>query len=151
MYRLKFKITSILSICFLSVSTYIYSGMVNAETLVVASQDSVFTSFDSKTAKKLWMGKKRRLEGSKVKIIDQEDGSEAKTEFYQTVLKKSPEQMKAYWAKLVFTGGGKFPPRKLTDDTSMKAWLIKNKDSIGYISASSLDADNSLRILLKIN
>ncbi|MBL4910816.1 MAG: hypothetical protein JKX78_12490 [Alteromonadaceae bacterium] len=119
----------------------------SAETLIVAAKNSSITAITNKVAAKLWMGKKKRLNGKKVIIIDQQEDTPAQIEFYQKLLKKSTSEMKAYWAKLVFMGNS-FPPRKLADDNKVKHWLSKHPASIGYIDVSS--KDDSVKVLLTI-
>ncbi len=145
MSKLKFKLFYILGVV-----TFYFNVSVNlahAETLVVTSQNSPYANIDLRLAKKLWMGKKKRINGTKVSILDQVDGNSAQTEFYQSVMGKNSNEMKAYWAKLVFTGSA-FPPRKLDGDTKIKEWLATHPDTIGYIKADSLD--DSVRVLLEV-
>lgn len=120
---------------------------VNAETLIVVAKNANYDVISTKEAFKLWMGKKKRLNGKKVVIVDQKEDTPAQVEFYQKVLNKSTQEMKAYWAKLVFMGNS-FPPRKLSNDKKVKAWLKTHPNSIGYIDASALD--DSVKVLLVI-
>jgi len=137
-------ITSLVFI--LSIASYCATSA-NAETLVITAKNSQVSSINNKAVIKLWMGKKKRLNGHKIMVIDQQAGTPAQHEFYKKVLKKSTNEMKAYWAKLVFMGNS-FPPRKLTDDNKVKAWLVAHPNSIGYIDANSLD--DSVQVLLTI-
>lgn len=125
----------------------LFTNVVSAETFIVSAKNTNFNIMDNKAAVKLWMGKKKRLNGQKVVIVDQQEGTIAQIDFYQKVLKKSPKEMKAYWAKLVFMGNS-FPPRKLKDDKKVIAWVIAHPNSIGYIDASAID--NSVKILLTV-
>lgn len=120
----------------------------NAEMFIVVNLTSNFEHLTLKQAKLLWLGKKRRISGTKVIIVDQSDGSEIQAEFYNKVLNKSPQQMKAYWAKLVFTGSS-FPPRKLKNDAKLISWVVNHPESIGYIKASSFN--NTVRVIARIN
>lgn len=80
-------------------------------------------------------------------VLDQNQGK-TQTEFYLGLLRKSPDEVNAYWTKLVFTEKA-YPPTKLTGDKQVKEWLDLNPLAIGYIDASSLDS--SVRVLLEIH
>jgi hypoxanthine phosphoribosyltransferase len=127
--------------------TTTFISYAKADTLIVAAKNASFTAINAKVALKLWLGKKKRLNGKKVVIVDQQDDSPAQTEFYQKILKKSSSEMKAYWAKLVFMGNS-FPPRKLANDSKVKLWLAAHPNNIGYIDANALD--DTVQILLAI-
>jgi ABC-type phosphate transport system substrate-binding protein len=145
MKKLKTNMLTMCSVAALCLSAY--ASAANAETLVVVGANSPIQSLDAKTAKKFWMGKKKRLNGQKIAIVDQNNGSSAQAEFYRLVLGKNTSEMKAYWAKLVFTGST-FPPRKLENDAQIKDWVAKNPNSMGYIDAGSLD--DTVRVLLAV-
>jgi hypothetical protein len=46
--------------------------------------------------------------------VDQKLGSAARDEFYSKVAARTPELMKAHWTKMMFTGRGQPPGRRLT-------------------------------------
>ncbi|MER2492472.1 phosphate ABC transporter substrate-binding protein [Catenovulum sediminis] len=60
--------------------------------------------------------------------------------FNKQVLQKSNSQLKAYWAKLVFTGRG-VPPAELDNDQAVINMVLRNQDAIGYIDQRSLTSE----------
>jgi ABC-type phosphate transport system substrate-binding protein len=70
--------------------------------------------------------------------IDQADGSAIRTEFYAKATGKSPELLKAYWSKMIFTGQGE-PPREIADSDKIKKLVANNPRYIGYIDKSNVD------------
>lgn len=70
--------------------------------------------------------------------IDQADGSAIRNEFYAKVTGKSPELLKAYWSKMIFTGQGE-PPREISDSDKIKKLVANNPRYIGYIDKSNVD------------
>lgn len=66
--------------------------------------------------------------------------------FHDTVLKKSPSQMKAFWSKLVFTGKGT-PPKEFKTDEEVLAYVSSTPGAIGYVDDSKVT--DSVRVLNK--
>jgi ABC-type phosphate transport system substrate-binding protein len=78
-------------------------------------------------------------DGTKVMVLDQPEGSEAREVFCATVLKKSVTNVKAIWSQNIFTGKA-LPPKITTPDLAIKQAVASNVGAIGYIHASQLDA-----------
>jgi ABC-type phosphate transport system substrate-binding protein len=70
--------------------------------------------------------------------IDQSDGSAIRNDFYAKVTGKTPELLKAYWSKMIFTGQGE-PPREIADSEKIKKLVANNPRYIGYIDKASVD------------
>ena len=51
---------------------------------------------------------------------------------------RSPAQVKAFWAKLIFTGRGR-PPAVVSDREELIDRLIADPNAIGYIDSSYVD------------
>lgn len=79
--------------------------------------------------------------------VDQADGSSIRTEFYKKITNKEPSQVRAIWAKLVFTGRGR-PPKEYPSSTEVKQAVSADINTIGYIEKSA--ADSSVKILMTI-
>lgn len=78
-------------------------------------------------------------DGAPVVVFDQGEESEARELFYTTIVGKSAANMRALWSQNIFTGKG-LPPRIATPDEQMKRTVAGNRNAIGYIRASALDA-----------
>lgn len=78
-------------------------------------------------------------DGSPAFPVDQMEGSEARAAFYATVVGKSQATMRAIWQQNIFSGSG-LPPKIASPDSAMKAMVATNRNAIGYILASQLDA-----------
>lgn len=61
------------------------------------------------------------------------EGDASTAKFVADVLKKSPSQLKSYWAKLVFTGQGE-PPVVIASEQELIAKVAANPGMIGYVS-----------------
>ena len=97
----------------------------------------------------IFLGKANKLpSGIKVTPIDQEEGEDSRTEFYNKVAKKSPSQLNAYWSRLIFTGKGQ-PPKVVLDDDEVIETINTDNHLIGYASSESVD--DSVTVLLRID
>jgi hypothetical protein len=64
--------------------------------------------------------------------------------FYAQYAGKSPAQVKAHWAKIIFTGRGQ-PPRQVPDSVEARKAIAANPNAIGYIDSRHVDP--SVRVL----
>lgn len=87
----------------------------------------------------LFMGKASALGGSQALPIDQPDSNPLRDEFYYKLTGKSPAQMKAYWAKLSFTGKGT-PPRTASSGSEIRKTVAATPGGISYLDKADLDA-----------
>lgn len=109
-----------------------------AEIAVVVNPANA-SAIDAAAASRIFLGKMKSFgDGSQAEPVAQAAGSAVTEEFNDKVLKKSASQLKAYWAKLVFTGKGT-PPKELSSDAEVIAAVAANPNMIGYVSASAVD------------
>jgi len=113
-------------------------ALASAEVVVVV-HPSVSVAGSKDDVANLFLGKASALGGVSLTPIDQEEGSDAREEFYQKAAGKSQAQLNAYWSRIVFTGKGQ-PPREAGDDDGIKESIAKNKGLIGYIDSDALDS-----------
>jgi ABC-type phosphate transport system substrate-binding protein len=92
----------------------------------------------------LYLGTTDRRGEMRVAIVDQPAGSTARDEFDLKVLQKNPQQMKAHWAKLVFSGQA-MPPKVLADDKAVKKWVGCTPGAVGYVDSAMVD--KSVKVL----
>lgn len=120
---------------------------VKAELVVIVSSKSPVSALTNDQAQKIFMGKINSFpDGSAVVPIDLPDGPD-KEAFYQQVASKGSAQMKAYWAKIGFTGKGQ-PPREVGSVKEMVQLIGKNPNMVGYVDKAS--ADSSVKAILTL-
>jgi ABC-type phosphate transport system substrate-binding protein len=85
-------------------------------------------------------------DGTAITVIEHQDGDSVKEEFYSKVVGKSASQLKAYWAKLVFTGEG-VPPKEYSGDKAVMGRVSSTPGAIGYVSDGSVD--KSVKVLFE--
>ena len=116
------------------------AAVVHAEPVVVVSAGSELDALTQDEVRQIFNGQTRRVSGVSLKSLDLPASSRDRKAFYQQVLGKSPEQMKSYWARMIFTGRG-MPPREVSSYREMVMLLGSNRNFIGYLDASQVTAD----------
>ena len=74
-------------------------------------------------------------DGTEVVAVGQKSGALV-DEFNDKVLDRDKTQLKAYWAKLMFTGKG-FPPKLLADDAAVISAVAESSKTIGFVNKSA--------------
>jgi ABC-type phosphate transport system substrate-binding protein len=119
---------------------------VRADVVAVVSSKSPITLLTRNQIIDIFLGRKTRFpDGSVATPIDQSEGSAARLEFYSRYAAMSEPQVKAVWAKIVFTGRGQSPKTVATDVEAKKA-LSATPNAITYIDQSLVD--DSVRVVL---
>lgn len=120
-----------MSLCVLHTAT--------AAAVVIGNPGISIDSLSSAQVSQVFLGKMGTLpDGTKVVIIDHQDGESIKDQFYEKVVGKSPSQLKAYWAKIIFTGEG-VPPKAYPGDKAVKDQVSATPGAIGYVDSGSVD------------
>ncbi len=140
--NVKRSITFVTSLFFL-----VMAGQVFADVAVVANNGISVDSITAGEAKKIWLGKSKSLGGTKLKTADLPVGNVSRDHFYSTVVKKSGKKLKAYWAKIVFSGKGT-PPKLLESDADVIAWVAKTPGGLGYVNSDA--TSDSVKVLLVV-
>jgi len=109
------------------------------DVVIVVGAKSSLSALTSEDAKKVFMARKRILpNGLTAAPVLQKDASNATKVFRERVLKKSAAQLRAYWAKLIFSGKGSPPPTVKSGD-EVKEYVANTPGGIGYMDEADLD------------
>jgi len=120
-----------------------------ADTVVIVAAGSPVTALTADQAADLFLGRANSFpSGGAATPIDQADGSAVRDDFYTKVANKSGAQVKAYWAKLVFTGKGQ-PPKDAGDSAGVKSAVAANPAAVGYVDKSVVDG--SVKVVLALH
>jgi ABC-type phosphate transport system substrate-binding protein len=110
------------------------------EMVVIVSARNPAPVLRSDQAAAIFLGQLGRFpDGSEAVALDLPLGAALRDEFYLRVANKNPALVKAWWAKMVFTGRGQ-PPREATDSVAVRKMVAENPSMIGYIERAALDA-----------
>lgn len=117
-------------------SSMFLSAFASAEVEVIV-HPSNGAALDQDSIQRIFLGKTRAFPGGGEAVaISAKEGSPEEAEFTEKVLSKSPKQLKAYWAKMVFTGKGT-PPRQIDSAAEMVKLISANPNLIGFIPAGT--------------
>lgn len=101
---------------------------------------------DAEIVSRVFLGKAKSLSsGESVTPFNMTDSSELYDEFTEKALGKSASQVKAYWAKLIFTGKGNAPKQASSEQEMLKT-VSSDPSAIGYVSSSAVD--DSVKVVL---
>ncbi len=129
------------------VCSILLSGTLNATTVVIVNITNPDSSITKKVAKKIFMGKLTSTGSTEIVPIDQDEGTEIRNDFFKKVAKKSPDKMKSYWSKMIFSGRAR-PPEIQSGDEAVIEWVSKHKNAIGYIDSQSID--KTIKVILEL-
>jgi ABC-type phosphate transport system substrate-binding protein len=97
------------------------------------SSDSVSREF----LRDVFLKKATEWHGNTVRPIDLSLKQGVRAEFTKDVIRKSPAQLRAYWAQQVFSGKG-VPPPEVDSPARVVEYVLANPGAVGYLPA---DAD----------
>ena len=119
----------------------------HADLVVVTGSNSALTSLTESEVRQLFSGQLKIVAGQRVQPLDLPSNAAHREEFYRKLLGRSPDQMRAYWTRLIFTGQGK-PPREVASSQELTT-LVGSGEYIGYLPAEA--AGSNLRVLYRLN
>lgn len=111
-----------------------------AELVVVAHPKSGIERMSREEVIYVFMGRWRHLpSGLPAQPIDALPDSPEYAQFYRQLVNKEPSEIKAYWSRLIFSGGVRPPVQPESIDEQMKI-LSSTPGAIGYIERTKADA-----------
>lgn len=98
-------------------------------------------SISAEDVTQLFLGKTKNFpDGSSAVPIGQEENAEVTDMFYERVMSRSSQQIKAYWSKQIFSGKGT-PPKAASDNEEVLKLVASNPNLIGYVDSSKVNND----------
>lgn len=123
------------------------TGQAAAELVVVTGPKSGVDRLSKQEVIFLFMGRWRLLpSGIQAMPIDQAIDSPERADFYHRLVNKEASEIKAYWSRLVFSGGSR-PPYAAESREELIRLLNSNPGAIGYLDRSQIDG--RLRIVFE--
>ena len=89
-------------------------------------------TLSAEQAAQIFMGRETRV-GSAVAAPVIQKGGAARDAFHANIVKRDPVQFEAHWSKLSFTGKGKPPAVRASDEEVVK-FVESTPGAIGYVS-----------------
>lgn len=120
------------------------TAQANADVVLVVAKDSPIESLSRHEVSDIFMGAATRLPRiGKITPLDRSE-DRLRADFYQSYIGKDLPQVKAHWAKFIFTGRG-YPPKTVETVEELKQALQKNPNAIGYVTPDKVD--DSMKVL----
>jgi ABC-type phosphate transport system substrate-binding protein len=106
---------------------------------VVVNAEGAATKISKDDLARIYLGKKTLWDsGSRIVPAMLEESTPAGEAFLDSTLKKSVAQYRAYWKRLLFSGGGA-PPRSFHSSAQVIDFVAKQPGAIGVVEASATD------------
>ena len=108
--------------------------------VVVANPKSGIDRMTREEVVFVFMGRWRQLpSGLHATPVDAPVDSPERVDFYRQLVNKSPSEVKAYWSRLMFSGGAR-PPVAASDAEAQMRLLAATPGAIGYIERVAVDS-----------
>ncbi len=118
-----------------------------SELVVITSTDNV-EELNLDDVSRIFLGKVNSYpSGEEVIPLNLDPADPSFAEFSRIVLKKSPSQLKAYWAKRIFTGRGK-PPRTISTVAELRELVASDKRYLSYLDKN--DVNHRVRWIIEL-
>lgn len=106
---------------------------------VIVSKENKITSLSTDDLNRIFLGKKTLWEsGTRIVPAMPEEESPAGEIFLAGTLKKSVSQFRAYWKRLLFSGGGAVP-KVFRSSSQLVDFVARQPGAIAVIEASAVD------------
>jgi ABC-type phosphate transport system substrate-binding protein len=110
-----------------------------ADVVAIVSAKNTTTALTAAQLLDIFLGRVSHFpNGTRVVAIDQPEDSAVRDQFYLKLADKSAAQMKAYWAKIIFTGRGQ-PPKEGAGGVEMRRRIAADPEAISYIDERFVD------------
>ena len=115
------------------------AGLAHAELVVVAGPKSGIERLSRQDLVNVYMGRLRTLQaGSPAVAFDLAADSPERADFYRLLVNKENADIKAYWSRLIFSGGAR-PPQTVSDAETLIRLLNQTPGAVGYLDRKQVD------------
>jgi hypothetical protein len=117
------------------------SGALAAESAplfrIVINKENPFMRLERQFVADVFLKNIREWEdGHSIAPVDLRADSPVRADFSKRVLQRSVGAVRNYWQQRIFAGRG-VPPPELDSDAAVIAFVTKNRDAVGYVSAAA--------------
>jgi ABC-type phosphate transport system substrate-binding protein len=107
--------------------------------VIVADDWEGFEAIDLASLRSLYLGRRTRWEGRRVRCFGLPPGSPSRSAFSNAVLGRSEEDLDRFWIEQALLGGA-LPPREVASPAEMIRAVRSTPGAIGYLPLESLRA-----------
>ncbi len=119
-----------------------------AEIVLVANVDVPGTTLDVGSVEKVFLGKTSSVGNKKIEVTTLK-GGDVHDAFLKNYIKKTANQFKNSWKKLVFSGKAKMP-KEFATEKEMVAYIAKTSGAIGYVHVKTSTDDSIMSDKVKV-
>jgi len=123
--------------------TTLVTSTAYAELVVIVNPKSPAASMTAEEVANVYLGK-----NASFAPVDLPESAAARADFYKKVAGKDGAQVKALWARLVFTGKMQ-PPKEVSSSSDALKYVAGNDKAIAYVEKSAVDS--SVKAVLTVN
>ena len=131
----------------------LHAPSILAEVVVVTNMLNSVEQASKDDVTNIFMGHYRKFpDGSTARPLDLDANSPIRRSFYRQLVDKSPEEINAYWARLVFSGRTT-PPTETKGRDDLLEKVANDPRAIGYINRAYLERSalaRNVKILLAL-
>jgi ABC-type phosphate transport system substrate-binding protein len=136
--RLRFAAFALL-VCFLLLPGLASGQGVDRSLRVVVNKENKLATLTTDDLTRIFLGKKTLWDsGTRIVPVMPEEESPSGELFLSGTLKKSVSQFRAYWKRLLFSGGGAVP-KVFRNADQLLDFVARQPGAIGVIEASAVD------------
>lgn len=118
------------------------TSIANAEVVVVVNAKHPAASMTAEQIADVYLGK-----DTSYAAFDLPDSAAQRNQFYAKVVGKDAAQVKAIWARLVFTGKAQ-PPKAVANSAEVVKLVASNDKGIAYVDKGAVD--DSVKVVLTV-
>jgi hypothetical protein len=116
--------------------------------VIIVNPESGVTSLTREQAEGIFMGRQKRLPSGLVALpVEQLLPPEARLRFYQYLVHLPIAEVRAYWARMYFSGQAQ-PPRQTQSAAETVEVVAANRGAIGFLETDR--PDRRVRVVLEL-
>jgi ABC-type phosphate transport system substrate-binding protein len=120
-----------------------------AQLVVIVNPRNPAASLSAEQVAQIFLGKSSSFPGGGTATpLNLAEGAALRDEFYAKVAEKNPGQVKAYWAKQMFSGKSS-PPREVASAAEVRKAVAGDVSAIGYVDKAAVDS--SVKAVLTVH
>jgi len=116
--------------------------------VIIVNPESGVTRLTRQEVENIYMGRQRRLPSGLMALpVEEMFPAETRLRFYQTLVHLPMPEVRAYWARMYFSGQCQ-PPRQTETAEETLEVIAANKGAIGFLARSKVD--RRVRVVLEL-
>ena len=121
----------------------------HADIAVIVNAANPVKQMSSQQVSDLYLGRTRNFPGGEYALVfDLPRDDTLREKFFSSLVGMSPQQVNAYWSRLMFTGQV-LPPQAMPNDRAVLDIVRRNPGAVGYVKNDGLDTSVRAVLVLK--